>query len=91
MKAYFVEYDTTQDRLNKTGNTTVLVKIGTWDYQYERGSWADAVTCEYGCGNNRKHFTVTSVEKAHIRKHCTRVSEAQARLIHPEIFNSGLL
>jgi len=88
---FYLEYPTQAAKRNKSGNPTVLVKTSKWDYQYERGSWADAVTCEYGCGNNRNHFTVTSVEKAYIRKNCTRISEAQARLIHPEIFNCGLL
>ena len=88
---FYAEYPTEAEKRAGGSIFTVLAKTSKWDYQYERGSWADAVTCEYGCGNNRNHFTVTSVEKAYIRKNCTRISEAQARLIHPEIFNSGLL
>ena len=88
---FYLEYPTQTAKRNKSGNPTVLAKTSKWDYQYERGSWADAVTCEYGKGNSRSHFTSTSIEKAYIRKFCRRITKAQAQIMHPEIFNSGLL
>jgi len=84
---FYLEYPTQAAKRNKSGNPTVLVKTSKWDYQYERGSWADAVTCESG----RTHFTTTSIEKAYIRKYCRRITESMARMVCSEIFNCGLL
>ena len=88
---FYAEYPTEAEKRAGGSIFTVLAKTSKWDYQYERGSWADAVTCEYGKGNSRSHFTSTSIEKAYIRKYCRRITESVARSIHPEIFNCGLL
>ncbi len=82
--SFYLEYPTPRDKRKKTGNPTVLIRIGEPFYSGEMcySCWSSVIE------GNRVLSGSGNVSVGYLRSHCTRVSEAKAREIHPEIFNT---
>jgi hypothetical protein len=85
---FYAEYPSKKDKRNKTGNPTVVGISGPW---YKSGP----AYCKEGVGcispDFRTQFTTGGYSDDYLKENCTRIGEKQARLMHPEIFNCGLL
>lgn len=93
MKGYtfYLEYPSKQDKRKKRGNPTVLVAYGKPFLSGQSGKIACVETVSAAIEGDRNLFTSGAASLDYIRENCTRVSEAKARSIHPEIFNCGLI
>lgn len=86
---FYLEYPSRADKRTKRGNPPVLATVG---YFYQK-CWNYYVVDAIGAARdgNRVQFITGAVDGDYLRANCTRISEAKAREIHPEIFNCGLL
>ena len=86
---FYLEYPSKADKRAKRGNPAVLAAVG---YFYQK-HWNYYVMDAIGAARegNRDQFISGAVDGDYLRSNCTRISEAKARLAHPEIFNCGLL
>ena len=87
---YYLEYPTAYAAKKRIGEPTVLA-FGPRLHKFtDRGGNAciNALCTATDC---RSQFTWMAIVPAYLKSKCRRVSEDQARIIHPEIFNCGLL
>jgi len=85
---FYAEYWLKADKRKKRGTPTVLAAYGKV-FKSNGVYCRESVSC--AIQGNRELFSSGAASLDYMRDYCTRISEAQARLIHPEIFNSGLL